>query len=127
MTQELEQTMRNVYNGLPKEELVNHCIELDRRIEFLEFRIACLDSSDALHETAKAIEKEIKGADMTKDLEHELRYTYGNMDKDYLIEIIIELQKRNENLREACVEVSNALDDAVKEMREIRRVNGLLS
>ena len=61
MTQELEQTMRNVYNGLPKEELVNHCIELDRRIEFLEFRIACLDASDRLHETAKAIEKEIKG------------------------------------------------------------------
>lgn len=64
---------------------------------------------------------------MTKNLEHELRHTYGNMDKDYLIEIIIELQKRNENLREVCVEVSNALDDAVKEMREIRRVNGLLS
>ena len=61
MTKDLEQTMRNVYNGLPKEELVNHCIELDRRIEFLEFRIACLDASDRLHETAKAIEKEIKG------------------------------------------------------------------
>ena len=63
---------------------------------------------------------------MTRDLEHELRHTYSNMDKDYLIEIIIELQKRNENLREVCVEVSNALDDAVKEMRETRRVNGLL-
>ena len=64
---------------------------------------------------------------MTKDLEHELRHTYSNMDKDYLIETIIELQKRNENLREACIEVSNALDDAVKKMRETRRVNGLLS
>ena len=64
---------------------------------------------------------------MTRELEYELRHTYGNMDKDYLIETIIELQKRNENLREACIEVSNALDDAVKEMRETRRVNGLLS
>ena len=53
---------------------------------------------------------------MTRDLEHELRHTYSNMDKDYLIEIIIELQKRNENLREACVEATNALDDAVKEI-----------
>ena len=64
---------------------------------------------------------------MTRELEHELRHTYGNTDKDYLIEIIIELQKRNENLRKVCIEVSNALDDAVEEMREVRRVNGLLS
>jgi hypothetical protein len=64
---------------------------------------------------------------MTRELEHKLRRTYGNTAKNDLIEIIIELQKRNENLREACIEASNALDDAVKEMRETRRVNGLLS
>ena len=61
MTKDLEQTMRNVYNGLPKEELVNLCIELERRIEFLEFRVACHDASDRLHAPAKAIEKESKG------------------------------------------------------------------
>ena len=64
--------------------------------------------------------------DMTKELEHELRRTYGNTAKNDLIEIIIELQKRNENLREACIEATNALNDAIKEMREARRVNGLL-
>lgn len=64
---------------------------------------------------------------MTRELEHKLRRTYGNTAKNDLIEIIIELQKRNENLREACIEATNALNDAVKEMRETRRVNGLLS
>ncbi len=64
---------------------------------------------------------------MTRELEHKLRRTYGNTAKNDLIEIIIELQKRNENLREACIEATNALNDAIKEMRETRRVDGLLS
>lgn len=72
-------------------------------------------------------QKHTKVTDMTKELEHKLRRTYGNTAKNDLIEIIIELQKRNENLREACIEATNALNDAVKEMREARRVNGLLS
>ena len=63
---------------------------------------------------------------MTKELEHKLRRIYGNTAKNDLIEIIIELQKRNENLREVCIEAANALNDAIKEMREARRVNGLL-
>ena len=72
-------------------------------------------------------QKHTKVTDMTKELEQKLRRTYGNTAKNDLIEIIIELQKRNENLREACIEATNALNDAVKEMREARRVNGLLS
>ena len=64
---------------------------------------------------------------MARELEHKLRRTYGNTAKNDLIEIIIELQKRNENLREACIEATNALNDAIKEMRETRRVDGLLS
>lgn len=65
--------------------------------------------------------------DMTRELEHKLRRTYSNTAKNDLIEIIIELQKRNENLREACIEATNSLNDAIQEMRETRRVNGLLS
>ena len=72
-------------------------------------------------------QRHTKVTDMTRELEHELRRTYGNTVKNDLIEIIIELQKRNENLREACIEATNALNDAIKEMREARRVNGLLS
>lgn len=52
---------------------------------------------------------------MTKDLEHELRRAYGNTAKNDLIEIIIELQKRNENLREACIDAANALNDVILE------------
>lgn len=61
MTRELEHTLRRGYGNMTKNDLINHCIDLQCKIEHLEFRIACLDASDALHETAKAIEKEIKG------------------------------------------------------------------
>lgn len=63
---------------------------------------------------------------MTKELEHKLRRTYGNTAKNDLIEIIIELQKRNENLSESCIEAANVLNYAIQKMREAERVNGLL-
>ena len=64
---------------------------------------------------------------MTRELENKLRRTYGNTAKNDLIEIIIELQKRNENLSEACIEAANVLNYAIQKMREAERVNGLLS
>ena len=58
MTQELEHTLRRGYGNMTKNDLINHCIDLQRKIEHLEFRIACLDASSTLHDVAKEIEKE---------------------------------------------------------------------
>ena len=58
MTREIEHTLRRVYGNMTKNDLINHCIDLQRKIEYLEFRIACLDASSTLHDVVKEIEKE---------------------------------------------------------------------
>ena len=59
---------------------------------------------------------------MTREFEHKLRRIYGNMTKNDLIETIIELQKRNEVLRESCIETTDCLRDVAKEIREVGRI-----
>lgn len=56
MTQELEHTLRRGYGNMTKNDLINHCIDLQRKIEHLEFRIACHDASDILHNVAKELD-----------------------------------------------------------------------
>ena len=58
MTQELEHTLRRGYGNMTKNDLINHCIDLQCKIEYLEFRIACHDASNILHDVAKEIEAE---------------------------------------------------------------------
>lgn len=58
MTQKLEHTLRRGYGNMTKNDLIAHCIDLQRKIEYLEFHIACLDASNVLHDIAKEIEAE---------------------------------------------------------------------
>lgn len=63
MTRELEHTLRRGYGNMTKNDLIEHCIDLQCKIEQLElkFRIACLDASNTLHDVAKEIEAEMDG------------------------------------------------------------------
>ena len=58
MTQELEHILRRGYGNMTKNDLINHCIDLQCKIEQLEFHIACLDASNVLHDVAKEIKAE---------------------------------------------------------------------
>ena len=59
MTQELEHTLRCCYGGLVKNELIDHCIELQKKIEILEFHMAASDVSNILHDVAVKIKEEM--------------------------------------------------------------------
>lgn len=58
MTQELEHILRRGYGNMTKNALIEHCIDLQCKIEYLEFHIACHDASNVLHDVAKEIEAE---------------------------------------------------------------------
>ena len=60
MTKETEYYLRQGYELWTRDGLLDHIIELQKKIEILEFHIATLDASNVLHDVAKKIKQQIE-------------------------------------------------------------------
>ncbi len=60
MTKETEYYLRQEYELWTRDGLLDHIIELQKKIEILEFHIATLDASNVLHDVAKEIKQQIE-------------------------------------------------------------------
>ena len=67
MTKETEYYLRQGYELWTRDGLLDHIIELQKKIEILEFHIATLDASNVLHNIAKEIEAETAAMIEEKD------------------------------------------------------------
>lgn len=59
-TKEIEHFLRRTYGQKTKAELIDHCIELQRKIEILEFHAAAIDATNSLHDVAIEIQKQVQ-------------------------------------------------------------------